>query len=133
MSALSFIAATVVCTSVYSPSADPHAREYVTRVFVDENNAKAELHEYSFTAQDAWGLDDIESLLVDTNMYAPAKKFEVEDIVWSRQGDNAAMELYTNDSITWHLEGVLRVAGDSGSLETAFSGETYVQSMTCKR
>lgn len=133
MSAFSFIAATVICTSVYSPSADPHATESVTRVFVDENNAKAEVREYSFKAQDAWGLEDIESLLVDVNMTAPAKKFEVEDIVWSRQGDNAAMELYDNDSITWHLVGMLRVAGSSGSFESQHNGETYVQSMTCKR
>ncbi|NDE18068.1 hypothetical protein EBZ80_24430 [bacterium] len=133
MSALSFIAATVICTSVYTPSADPHALEHVTRVFVDENNAKAEVREYSFKAQDAWGLDDIESLLVETNMSAPARKFEVEDIVWARQGDNAAMELYNNDTITWRLEAILRVAGDQGSYEVEQNGSTNSAAMSCKR
>ncbi len=133
MSVSSLIAATVVCTSLLSGSQNPDNFEHILRVSVDENNAKAEVREYTFRSSDAAQVEDVETLLVDANLAGPAKLFEVEDVVWFRQGDNAVMELFSNDSITWRLEAVLRVTGAQGEYETEYDYKTYSRPMTCKR
>lgn len=127
------IAATVVCTSMLSGSQNPDHVEHIVRVSVDENNAKAEVREYNFRASDASSAQDVEALLVDANLAAPVKQLEVEDVIWFRRGDNATMELYSNDSITWHLEAVLRVEGAKGEYETEYDYKTTVRPVTCKR
>jgi hypothetical protein len=126
------IAASIICTSQVSVSGDPHAWENATRIFVDEANSKAEMKTYGFRALDAWGVEDIETLLTDERMSKPVTNFEVEEVIHSHGSKKRTLELYEVDNNwTWTMKGVLRVDGDKGEFEEEVDYKTFITPMNC--
>lgn len=134
MSLPGFITVTAICTSSLSVSTTkPNQIEHVTRVFLDEHNFKVELKEYAFTAKDAWGVDNVEKLLVDANLTAPVRELEVEEVLNFTTDTGKTLELYNDDGQTWTMEAILRLEGNGAEFEVEQGNKTSVTMMTCRR
>jgi hypothetical protein len=134
MSLLGFITVTAICTSSLAVSTtNPNQIEHVTRVFLDEHNFKVELKEYNFRAKDAWGLDNVEKLLVDANLTAPVRELEVEEVLNFTTDTGKTLELYNDDGQTWTMEAVLRLEGNGAEFEVEHDYKTSITKMTCRR
>jgi|GEM_PF-7114273 len=134
MSLLGFITVTAICTSSLAVSTtNANQIEHVTRVFLDEHNFKVELKEYSFKAKDAWGVDNVEKLLVDANLTAPVRELEVEEVLNFTTDTGKTLELYNDDGQTWTMEAILRLEGNGAELEVEQGNKTSITRMTCRR
>ncbi|MEY4632517.1 MAG: hypothetical protein RIQ81_2637 [Pseudomonadota bacterium] len=127
------LAASIVCTSLLPMSGDPHSWETVTRISIDETNSKAELKKWGFRAMEAWGVEDIETLLTDDRLREPAKTFELEDVIHFHGPKKRTFELYSVDNTwAWTIQGVLRVDAEKGQFEVEYDYKTFTKEMNCK-
>ena len=131
MSILAMITASAICTSSLAVSGDPHNRLHVTRVSLDEHTLKAEIKEYRFRAMDAWGVDNIEELLVDANLTGPARMLEIEEVLHQTTDSSKTFELYHDNGWQWTLKAMLRIDGAKGEYEVEHDYETNITKMTC--
>ncbi len=125
----------LTCTTVFSSNGgDPHSREHVTRVQVDYQKQQALVKEYSFEAFEAWGVEDVEQLLVDTNLSSKPFLLRVEGIASNNPRDEYdTVQLSFDDSISARLWSTLTIMRDgTAKNEVALNGRTYSEAMTCK-
>ena len=125
----------LTCTTALSSSGgDPHAREQLTRVQVDYQRQQALVKEYSFQAFEAWGVEDVEQLLVDANLSSKPLVLHVEGIASNNpRYVYDTLQLSFDDSISARPWSTLTINRDgTAQNEVKLNGHTYSEAMTCK-
>lgn len=131
--ASSVLAASTVCTSVISPSGDPHSAEYVRRIEINVESAKAELKEFRFEAFELWGVENIDELLTEDRLEGEVKELEVEEVTKvDPQDKSVTYELYSTKDWQWTLDSILTINGKTGERKVTFNGYKYLEKMNCK-
>lgn len=134
MFASSLLAASIICTSQVSTSADPHSSETVNRIEINLESSKAELKTYDFESWELWGTKNIDELLTDDRLVAPAKSLEVEEVTnFDRNNTSTTYELYSTKNWQWTLDSLLTLSGNVGTRSVKFGDHTYVEKMNCKQ
>lgn len=131
--ASSVLAASTVCTSVISPSGDPHGAEYVRRIEINVESAKAELKEFRFEAFELWGVENIDELLTEDRLEGEVKELEVEEVTKvDPQDKSVTYELYSTKDWQWTLDSILTINSKTGERKVTFNGYKYLEKMNCK-